>query len=47
LIQALTPGVQIEGAVLVGAQIQGSALLIGGDAPDPEPPPVLDQNPPR
>jgi hypothetical protein len=53
VIQALTPGVQLEGAVLVGAQITGSDLVIGGpeERVPPLPPlpglPGADQKPRR
>ena len=40
-LQALTPGVQIEGAVLVGADFSGSGLVVGGeDSPVPPLPPL-------
>lgn len=41
MIQALTPGVRLEGAVLIGAQITGSDLVIGGDGETPPPLPAL------
>jgi hypothetical protein len=49
VIQALTPGVQVEGAVLVGADITGSALVIGGAEEGPPPLPLIPpvQNPRR
>jgi hypothetical protein len=48
LIQALTPGVQLEGAVLIGADFTGSDLMIGGDELVPQPlPPLSPQNPRR
>jgi uncharacterized protein YjbI with pentapeptide repeats len=39
ILQALTPAVQIEGAVLVGADFSGSGLVVGGVEP-PLPPPL-------
>ena len=47
LIQALTPGVQLEGAVLIGADFTGSDLMIGGEEAGPAPLPPLPQKPRR